>query len=40
VMSYYEFKQPMQNRLTDDQWRELLQAEPPARPEWYANFAM
>lgn len=39
VLSYYEFKQPMQNRLTDEQWRELLQDEPPARPEWYANFA-
>ncbi len=39
VLSYYEFKQSMQNRLTDEQWRELLQAEPPARPEWYANFA-
>ena len=39
VMSYYEFKQPMQNRLTDEQWRELLSSEPPERPEWYANFA-
>jgi hypothetical protein len=39
VLSYYEFKQPMQNRLTDEQWRELLLAEPPTRPEWYANFA-
>ena len=39
VMSYYEFKQPMQNRLTDEQWREMLSTEPPERPEWYANFA-
>lgn len=39
VMSYYEFKQPMQERLTDEQWRELLGSEPPERPEWYANFA-
>jgi hypothetical protein len=39
VMSYYEFKQPMQNRLTDEQWRELLRTEPPERPEWYGNFA-
>jgi len=38
VMSYYEFKQPMQNRLTDEQWRELLESEPPERPEWYGNF--
>jgi len=40
VFCYYEFKQPMQNRLTDEQWRELLQAEPPARPEWYAHFGV
>jgi hypothetical protein len=39
VMSYYEFKQPMQERLTDEQWREMLSTEPPERPEWYANFA-
>ena len=39
ALSYYEFKQPMQNRLTDEQWRALLQDEPPARPEWYVNFA-
>ncbi len=39
VMSYYEFKQPMENRLTDEQWRELLRADPPERPEWYSNFA-
>jgi len=39
VMSYYEFKQPMQDRLTDEQWRELLQSKPPERPEWYSNFA-
>ena len=38
VMSYYEFKQPMQNRLTDEKWREMLSTEPPERPEWYANF--
>ena len=40
VMSYYEFKQPMQERLTDEQWREMLSTEPPERPEWYANFAV
>jgi len=38
VMSYYEFKQPMQNRLTDEEWREMLSSEPPERPEWYCNF--
>jgi len=39
VMSYYEFKQPMAERLTDEQWREMLSSDPPERPEWYANFA-
>jgi hypothetical protein len=38
VMSYYEFKQPMQNRLTDEEWREMLGSEAPERPEWYSNF--
>jgi hypothetical protein len=40
VTSYYEFKQPMQERLTDEKWREMLSTEPPERPEWYANFAV
>jgi DNA-binding beta-propeller fold protein YncE len=38
VMSYYEFKQPMDNRLTDEAWRELLEANPPAKPEWIFNY--
>ena len=38
VMSYYEFKQPMQERLTDEEWREMLSSEPPERPEWYFDF--
>ncbi len=39
VMSYYEFKQPMAERLTDEKWREMLGSEPPERTEWYFNFA-
>jgi hypothetical protein len=36
VLSYYEFKQPMSNRLTDEKWRELLDSpDKPDRPEWY-----
>jgi len=31
VMSYYEFKHPMQNRLTDEDWREMLNSNPPER---------
>ena len=38
VMSYYEFKQPMADRLTDEKWREMLQSELPDRPEWYSSF--
>jgi hypothetical protein len=35
VMSYFEFKHPMNDRLTDEKWRELLKSEDaPARPEW------
>ncbi|NMG83464.1 MAG: DUF3160 domain-containing protein [Methanosarcinales archaeon] len=39
VMSYYEFKQPMDERLTDEAWRELLDSNPPQKPEWVPNFA-
>ena len=38
VMSYYEFKHPMSDRLTDEKWRDLLQSQPPERPEWVSNF--
>ena len=34
VMSYYEFKHPMKDRLTDEKWRELLESDPPDEPEW------
>ncbi|MCK4731599.1 MAG: DUF3160 domain-containing protein, partial [Methanophagales archaeon] len=39
VMSYYEFKQPMRDRLTDEKWRDLLKENPPEEPEWVSNFA-
>ncbi len=36
VLSYYEFKQPMSDRLTDEAWRNLLDSpERPDRPTWY-----
>lgn len=38
VMSHYEFKQPMSNRLTDEKWREMLEANPPERPEWASTY--
>lgn len=39
VMTYYEFKQPMGDRLTDEAWRDMLQEEPPDKPEWTPNFS-
>ncbi|AKJ37270.1 DUF3160 domain-containing protein [Methanosarcina barkeri] len=38
VMSHYEFKQPMSERLTDEKWKEMLEANPPKRPEWSATY--
>jgi hypothetical protein len=39
VFSYYEFPWPMDNRLTDEAWKEMLnQGQAPARPEWTASF--
>jgi hypothetical protein len=38
VMSYYEFKQPMSDRLTDEKWREILSQNPPVAPEWVSSF--
>jgi len=36
VLSYYEFKQPMDDRLTDEAWRALLDsASRPDRPVWF-----
>jgi hypothetical protein len=40
VMSYYEFKQPMQERLTDEKWREMLGSEPQERPKWCSSFCV
>lgn len=39
VLSYYEFKQPIKDRLTDEKWRELLaQGKAPERPGWVKSF--
>lgn len=37
-MSYYEFKQPMANRLTDEAWRRILELQKPAPPPWTASY--
>jgi hypothetical protein len=40
VFSYYEFKQPMAKRLTDEKWREILNSENhPSIPEWTKSFS-
>jgi hypothetical protein len=38
VLSYYEFKHPMNDRLTDEKWREMLGSKPPDRPEWIESY--
>lgn len=38
VMSYYEFWQPPGQRLTDEEWRDMLANNPPERPEWVNSF--
>jgi len=39
TFSYYEFKQPMENRLTDENWRKILDSNPPPEPEWIKTFS-
>ncbi|NLF00137.1 MAG: DUF3160 domain-containing protein, partial [Anaerolineales bacterium] len=39
VFSYYEFAWPMNDRLTDEKWREMLAAgDAPAPPSWTSSF--
>jgi len=39
IFSYYEFKQPISQRLTDEAWREMLiSATPPEMPKWISSF--
>ncbi|MEA3338331.1 MAG: DUF3160 domain-containing protein, partial [Chloroflexota bacterium] len=39
VYSYYEFPWPMNDRLTDEKWRDMLAAgDAPDQPEWTASF--
>ncbi|MBE0684561.1 MAG: DUF3160 domain-containing protein [Anaerolineaceae bacterium] len=40
ALSYYEFIQPREERLTDEAWREMLQQDPPRSPAWTVNFMM
>jgi len=39
VLSYYEFKQPIADRLTDEKWREILNSGvAPGRPAWIKSY--
>ncbi|MBI4339313.1 MAG: DUF3160 domain-containing protein, partial [Chloroflexi bacterium] len=38
VLSYYEFKQPMSDRLTDEAWRQMLKDDGPEPPRWTGSF--
>jgi Protein of unknown function (DUF3160) len=43
VLSYYEFKHPMADRLTDEKWRDVLDnkvkdTKPPSPPEWTTTY--
>jgi hypothetical protein len=39
VFSYFDFTWPMDDRLTDEKWREMLeQGEAPPRPAWISSF--
>lgn len=39
VLSYYEFKHPMEDRLTDEKWQGMLQADKaPAQPGWINSY--
>ncbi|MCJ7433819.1 MAG: DUF3160 domain-containing protein [Anaerolineales bacterium] len=41
VFSYYEFLQPRDQRLTDEEWREKLSGgQAPSLPAWAANFVL
>ena len=35
--SYYEFHQPMNDRMTDEEWQTLLSISPPEQPEWIVS---
>jgi hypothetical protein len=39
VLSYYEFKHPMDDRLTDEQWNDMLQGgQTQDKPDWTISF--
>ena len=39
AFSYYEFKHPMKDRLTDEKWKTMVESTPPL-PEWTGSFGV
>ncbi len=40
VLSYYEFKQPMNGRLNDESWKKILKSDScPSEPEWISEYS-
>jgi hypothetical protein len=37
IYSWYEFAQPIADRLTDEAWQMMLEKNPPERPEWLSS---
>ena len=41
VYSYYEFRHPIKDRLTDEAWRKMVDnAKPPAMPKWTSEYVV
>jgi Protein of unknown function (DUF3160) len=41
VLTYYEFKQPMRDRLNDESWKQLLSSNSsPQEPEWVSEYSV
>ncbi|MGE5123495.1 MAG: DUF3160 domain-containing protein, partial [Acidobacteriaceae bacterium] len=40
VFSYYEFRQPRSDRLTDQAWQAMLGDSPPKPPAWQDSFSL
>jgi hypothetical protein len=40
VFTYYEFKQPRSNRLTDQQWRSMVEGTPPQAPAYTQTYTL
>ncbi len=40
VLSHYEFKHPMSDRLTDEAWKKILRTKAPKLPDWAKTFTV